>query len=214
MAPAPPTTIAAYPTSASAYEVGAAVGRRVHEAAVLEDGDGGAPPTRRVVALKRVDLDAHASLRRVRDEVSLAGRLHHRNVARLHAAFVAGGELWLVLPFHDGGSCRDLMRATHPSGLPEDACLAVAREVASGLSYLHEQGVLHRNLKASNVLVDSGGGVRLADFAVARDLCDGGRSRLLVVGLQRVCDAPDSLRKKNVKHAARGEHQLQDAHDR
>ena len=86
-------------------------------------------------------------------------QLSHANVAQMHQAFVARGELWLVMQLHAAGSCRAIMRHSHERGFDEGLVLGIVREVARGLEYLHARGIIHRNLKGSNILIDGRGAV-------------------------------------------------------
>ena len=104
-------------------------------------------------------------------------QLSHPNLARLHAAFVSRGELWLVMQLHAAGSCFDVMRQARPGGFDEAAVLAILREVVAGLDYLHSQGTMHRHLKSSNILLCADGAVRLTDFGLSGTLFEGGERR-------------------------------------
>ena len=153
-----------FPASVDAYALGAKIGLdsrsdvAVHEAECIPLGS--------AVAIKRVDLEREGSLARVTKEVACLRQSIHPNVMPLHVAFVAGGNLWLVLPFHAGGSCTDLLHRGFPRGLEEPAVLAVARDTCCGLAHLHSQGVLHRQLQPSNLLVDADGTVRLSGLCL------------------------------------------------
>jgi serine/threonine protein kinase len=140
----------------SAYALGARIGgtaegTSVHEAVHVASA--------RRVAVKRIDLETQdRALAHVQAEVRTMAELAHDNLVALHSAFVsaadcAAPELWLVLPFYASGSCADVLRAARPNGFEEPVVLHIAREVAKGLDYLHSHGALHRNLKASNLLL-------------------------------------------------------------
>ena len=105
------------------------------------------------------------------------GELAHPNLAQLHAAFLRGGELWIVLQLHACGSCADLLANARPAGFEEDISLHIVREAAKGLAYLHDHATLHRNLRASNLLVGGDGCVRVADLGLSGRLHDGGERR-------------------------------------
>lgn len=70
---------------------------------------------------------------------------------------------WVVMPFINGGSLQSIMASSYPDGLPEPFIAAVLKEALSVLSYLHGQHLLHRNIKADNILIDSSASVKLAD---------------------------------------------------
>ena len=130
------------------------------------------------VAIKIQDLEKTTStdLSRTQQDIQRMKELKHPNLAQLHAAFVARGELWLVLQLH-AGSCQDIMRSRFPTGLEEQCVTCILREVLQGLGYLHRHGIIHRQLRASSILVDSHGAVRLSDFGLSGDLVEGGKRR-------------------------------------
>ena len=74
--------------------------------------------------------------------------LAHPNLLRLHCSFLAGERLWLVTPFVRGGSLAGLLATRFPQGLDEEQCAVLAREILTGLAYLHARGCMHRDVKA------------------------------------------------------------------
>jgi serine/threonine protein kinase len=117
-------------------------------------------------ALKRTlpaaDPDEHVRLIR---EAELLARLDHPGLVRVHSADLSGQSPAFVLELLEGGSLQDRLRA---GPLPPDEATQIATQIASAVAYLHEQGVLHRDLKPLNVLFDSQGNARLTDFGLAR----------------------------------------------
>ncbi|KAI0405622.1 kinase-like domain-containing protein [Xylaria palmicola] len=73
--------------------------------------------------------------------------------------------IWMVTEYCAGGSVTTLMRPT--GGLPEQWIIPILREVAEALSWVHRQGIIHRDIKCANVLLTKTGGVQLCDFGVA-----------------------------------------------
>ena len=108
------------------------------------------------VAIKIQDLDKSTSdeLLRAQKEVQRMSELVHPNLVRLHTAFVARGELWVVLQLHAAGCC-DVMASLCPTGFDEQVVACILREVLNGLGYLHRHGIIHRQLRSSNILIDS-----------------------------------------------------------
>ena len=131
------------------------------------------------VAIKIHDLDRSTSeeLSRTQAEVQRMGQLAHPNLAQFHTAFVARGELWMVLQLHSAGSCCDIMASACPSGFEEPVAICILHEVLKGLGYLHQHGIIHRQLRSSNILVDSQGAVRLTDFGLSGHLVEHGERR-------------------------------------
>jgi serine/threonine protein kinase len=91
-------------------------------------------------------------------------RLHHPNIVPLLDAGQAGGVTYIAQDLVIGGTLADLLRARN-GPFTIDETLAVVEQVAAGLDYAHHQGLLHRNLKPSNIFVADQGRVQLADFS-------------------------------------------------
>jgi len=101
-------------------------------------------------------------------EVNIMRKVRHRNVVQFIGACTQRPSLCIVCEYLPGGSAFDWMR-TH--GPPRPAqLLRWAADVARGMDYLHKRRVVHRDLKAANLLLDEGGGIKIADFGVARVL--------------------------------------------
>ncbi len=129
------------------------------------------------VALKRMPVGAGAAMLRERfaAEAAAARRLDHPDIARVVAAGVDGTTGWIAMELLPG---VPLDRHTRPGHLlPMAHALAVAARVAGALAHAHTQGVVHRDVKPANVMVDAASGrVALTDFGVA-SLVDGERTR-------------------------------------
>ena len=136
------------------------------------------PATNTDVAIKIQDLDKSTSdeLSRAQKEVQRMSELVHPNLVRFHTAFVARGELWMVLQLHAAGCC-EIMAELCPSGFEEPAVACILREVLNGLGYLHRHDIIHRQLRSSNILIDSQGAVRLTDFGLSGHLVEHGERR-------------------------------------
>ncbi|KAB1225893.1 L-type lectin-domain containing receptor kinase IV.2 [Morella rubra] len=107
-------------------------------------------------------------------EIISLGRLRHRNLVQLLGYCRRRGELLLVYDYMPNGSLDKFLYSNGRPSLDWLTRFRIIRGVASGLLYLHEeweQVVLHRDIKASNVLLDAEFNGRLADFGLAR-LCD------------------------------------------
>lgn len=78
-------------------------------------------------------------------------------------------QLWLICEYCPGGSVKTLMRATNDR-LAEKYLIVVARELGKALKGLHQAGIMHRDVKAANVLIHENGGLQLCDFGVAATL--------------------------------------------
>ncbi|PON73558.1 Serine/threonine protein kinase [Parasponia andersonii] len=143
-------------------------------------------PLNEVVAIKCLDLDrCNSNLDDIRREAQTMSLIEHPNVVRAYCSFVVERNLWVVMPFMAEGSCLHLMKIAYPDGIEEAAIGSILKETLKALDYLHRQGHIHRDVKAGNILLDTNGIVKLADFGVSACMFDTGdrqRSRSTFVG--------------------------------
>ena len=112
-----------------------------------------------------------ASMEGWRAEVDALTRLRHPNIIQYLGCVVSPPTYCLVLEFCDAGDLYRALRFPTPAGL----LLRVSRAVATGMGYLHRRQIMHRDLKSSNVLLTTAGGVKLTDFGVAVQVAVGER---------------------------------------
>ncbi|KAL9080217.1 MAG: hypothetical protein Q9159_007641 [Coniocarpon cinnabarinum] len=93
-----------------------------------------------------------------------------KNVNLVREAFNFYSSLWIVTDFCSGGSVRTLMKSCTGNRLEERFIIPICRELIIGLQWVHKAGIVHRDLKAANVLIAETGGVQLADFGVSATL--------------------------------------------
>ena len=106
------------------------------------------------------------AIARFQREMEAVGKLDHPNLVHAHDAGEAEGQHYLVMEFLDGTDLRKLVRSSGP--LPvADAC-EVVRQAALGLQYAHEHGLIHRDVKPSNLMLTRDGTVKVLDLGLAR----------------------------------------------
>lgn len=99
-------------------------------------------------------------------EVSIMRKVRHKNVVQFIGACTRKPNLCIVFEYMHNGSVYDWVRREGPLKLSQ--VLKVAVEVSRGMDYLHQRKIIHRDLKAANLLLDDNGTVKIADFGVAR----------------------------------------------
>ena len=133
----------------------------------------------RDVALKLIRpeiAEDRATLERFKREIQLSSRVTHRNVLRVYDLGEVEGIRFLTMQFVDG---EDLTKLIKREGrLPVSRVLAVFGEICKGLAAAHEQGVVHRDLKPQNVMLDAAGTVYVTDFGLAKSLAGTGMTEM------------------------------------
>jgi HAMP domain-containing protein/predicted Ser/Thr protein kinase len=107
-------------------------------------------------------------LERFKREIRLARRITHRNVLRTYDYGEAEGVYFISMEFVRGYTLSELMDEAPKRQMPTRAAVGITRQVCRGLQAAHEQGIIHRDIKPQNVLIDARGEVKLMDFGVAR----------------------------------------------
>jgi hypothetical protein len=123
-------------------------------------------PSGERVALKRIVTDSVAAARAGRAEAALLAALDHPNLIRLREFLALDSAMVLVLELAEAGSLADLLRRR--GKLSPAEVVATVSPVAAALAHAHEQGVLHADVSAANILFTAAGQPKLADLGVAR----------------------------------------------
>ncbi|KAJ2746800.1 mitogen-activated protein kinase kinase kinase [Coemansia sp. BCRC 34301] len=106
------------------------------------------------------------AIRMMYTEVELLRDLDHENVVQLLGFEVADGVMSMFLEYVPGGTVQSLVQQHGP--LPESVVHSFLRQIVAGLGYLHSSGILHRDIKGANILVDETGTCKISDFGVSR----------------------------------------------
>ncbi len=99
-------------------------------------------------------------------EARVAARLHHPNIVAIYDVGQEGGWYYFVMEHLPGETLREQIRRR--GALPPEEVVQIAAQLASALDYAHEQGVVHRDVKPGNVIVDPDGHVTLTDFGIVK----------------------------------------------
>ena len=105
---------------------------------------------------------------RFRNEIKLARRITHKNVCRMHELHQDGKELFITMEYVPGQDLKGLI--VESGTLPAGRAISIAKQVCEGLAEAHDLGVIHRDLKPQNIMVDKEGTAKIMDFGIARSL--------------------------------------------
>ncbi|HET8646917.1 MAG TPA: serine/threonine-protein kinase, partial [Vicinamibacteria bacterium] len=146
-----------------------------------------------IKVLRAPEAVDEAASRRFLSEIKLARRVTHRNVCRIHDYGEDQGLQYISMQFVEGEDLRARVRRSN--GLPPDEACDLALQIAEGLQAIHDEGIVHRDLKSANAMVDAQGVVRLMDFGIAK-AADGGDS---LTGTGHIVGTPEYMSPEQIK---------------
>jgi len=120
----------------------------------------------RVIAIKILTQLEDPFIQRFQNEVRIQASLRHPAIAEYYGVHEYRGRPCLLMELVDGDTLAERIRSRGPFPAA-DAC-AILRQVAEAVGYVHSQGIVHRDLKANNIKINSAGRVKLLDFGIAR----------------------------------------------
>lgn len=129
------------------------------------------PLIERMVAIKTINLSLALDEQeeyeaRFYQEAKAAGRLSHPNIVTIYDVGKCGDNAYIAMEFLEGRELRDIL--DDGRHLPVDQVLDLVAQVARGLAYAHENGVVHRDVKPANIMVVRDDHVKITDFGIAR----------------------------------------------
>jgi serine/threonine-protein kinase len=130
----------------------------------------------RIVAIKALRADVAKQskvLTRFRSEAQVLARFNHTNIAMLYTMVVNDDGIWMVMEHVEGQTFSEIVK--HSGALPPIRAIPWFQQALEGIGYAHEHGVIHRDIKGSNIMLNTQGTVKVMDFGIARAL---GSSRL------------------------------------
>ncbi|XP_073996948.1 sterile20-like kinase isoform X3 [Rhodnius prolixus] len=122
--------------------------------------------TNALAAAKMCLLEGEDDLSDFMIEIDILSECKHENIVQLYEAFFVNSKLWMLIEYCDGGALDSIMVELEKP-LTEPQIAYVCLHMCRGLQFLHQNKVIHRDLKAGNVLLTMAGGVKLADFGVS-----------------------------------------------
>uniref|UniRef100_A0AAG5DKR1 Protein kinase domain-containing protein n=1 Tax=Anopheles atroparvus TaxID=41427 RepID=A0AAG5DKR1_ANOAO len=122
--------------------------------------------TRQLAAAKMCTLEDEENLSDHMVEIDILSEIKHSNIVGLYEAYSIDDKLWMLIEYCDGGALDSIMVELEKP-LTEAQIAYVCKHMCAGLNHLHKNKVIHRDLKAGNVLLTMDGGVKLADFGVS-----------------------------------------------
>ncbi len=123
------------------------------------------------VALKLLNPDIatdEKTIERFRNELKLARKISHRNVCRMYDLSTEEGVHYISMEYVPGDDLKSSIRRMGP--LSSGKAISVAKQVCEGLAEAHRLGVVHRDLKPQNIMIDQDGNARIMDFGIARSV--------------------------------------------
>src|SRR3954470_11572100 len=125
----------------------------------------------RPVAVKTVNITLEQEYadkyeKRFYQEAKAAGSLNHPNIVTIHDVGKAGDVVFMAMEYIEGVELRTLIGEGKPLRLAQ--ALSIAAQVAEGLAFAHQRGVVHRDIKPANIMVVANGPVKITDFGIAR----------------------------------------------
>jgi serine/threonine-protein kinase len=157
------------------------------------------PMLERTIAIKTINISDEPEVAeyeaRFYQEAKVAGRLNHRNIITVYDVATSGNMPYLAMELLEGYELGRLLSSGQP--LPVAHALDIAAQVADGLAYAHQHGVVHRDIKPANIMVTPDGVVKIADFGIARmRSAERGGENAPVLGSPRYMSPEQVLRKR------------------
>ena len=128
----------------------------------------------RRVAIKRIPLapagaatDSASTLHEALAEARMASMLAHANIVTVYDFEVEGSLAYLVMEYVDGITLAELLARVEDGALTCDECAYLVASLGSALAFAHDQGLLHLDIKPTNIMIDTTGTVKLCDFGMA-----------------------------------------------
>ncbi|CAH8511973.1 unnamed protein product [Schistosoma curassoni] len=135
-------------------------------------------PTKQYVAVKKMNIFKQQRRELLFNEVIIMQSYPHPNIVEMFGSYLIGNELWVAMEYLEGGALTNIVTRTLMS---EKQIATICRDVLRALAFLHDHGIIHRDIKSDSILLSINGRVKLSDFGFcARISPDHPRRRSLV----------------------------------
>ncbi|KAK8882465.1 hypothetical protein M9Y10_045107 [Tritrichomonas musculus] len=149
-----------------------------------------------IKAVPKVRVEKPKSLEKLKCEIEIQRSLNHPNVLKSYGNFEDFYNYYIVLEFAPGGSVKDLVRSN--TRLSESETARILREVMSGLCYIHDNKIIHRDLKLENFLIGKDGRVKIADFGLSTRIDYDDEKKYTL------CGTPNYISPEQLTHSNKG----------
>ncbi|XP_010545844.1 PREDICTED: serine/threonine-protein kinase 3-like [Tarenaya hassleriana] len=121
------------------------------------------------VAIKVIDLEeSEDEIEDIQKEISVLSQCRCPYITEYYGSYLHQTKLWIIMEYMAGGSVADLLQSGPP--LDETSIACITRDLLLAVEYLHNEGKIHRDIKAANILLTENGDVKVADFGVSAQL--------------------------------------------
>ncbi|KAK4744500.1 hypothetical protein SAY87_010812 [Trapa incisa] len=121
------------------------------------------------VAIKVIDLEeSEDDIEDIQKEISVLSQCRSPYITAYYGSYLHQTKLWIIMEYMAGGSVADLLQSGQP--LDEMSIACIVRDLLHAIEYLHNEGKIHRDIKAANILLTENGDVKVADFGVSAQL--------------------------------------------
>lgn len=131
------------------------------------------------VAIKQMNLEQQPKKELIINEILVMKGSRHPNIVNFIDSYLLKGDLWVIMEYMEGGSLTEIV--TH-SVMTEGQIGAVCRETLKGLKFLHLKGVIHRDIKSDNILLNIDGNIKMTDFGFCAQINEINLKRTTMVG--------------------------------